>query len=347
MRIAVTGASGHIGINLIPELIIAGHDVRILSHRNEKILEEFTVPVINGDLLDPFSLNEFIYGAEIIIHLGAVVTIHKKSPEALKVNIEGTRNLLSAGKKAGVKKFIFFSSIHSLQAFPLDDVLDESRPYNTGSPFDYDRSKVAGEQMVLEAREDNFETIILNPTSVVGPRDYRPSLMGRAIIQLYRGSIPALLRGGFNWVDVRDVVKATLAAVSRKMSENKFLIAGNWHSMTELGEVVAASGGKPCPKMLIPFWLAYFGAGAMSLMPWIRKEEQLFTTASLHTLQYAHKNISSAKAGEFLDFHPRPLKKQSQIQFSFSNKSNTCNKWKSGYFTVLFISGSRWRQWYF
>lgn len=176
--------------------------------------------------------------------------------------------------------------------------------------------------MVMEASDENFETLVLNPTSVVGPRDYKPSLMGRAIIQLYRGSIPALLRGGFNWVDVRDVVKATLAAVTRNLPENKFLLAGNWHSMTELGEVVAACGGKPCPKMLVPFWLAYLGAGAMSLMPWIWKEEQLFTTASLHTLQYAHKNISSAKAGGYLDFHPRPFEETIADTIQFFKQIN-------------------------
>lgn len=305
MKIAVTGASGHIGINLIPELIKAGHEVRILSHRNEEILKEFNVPVTGGDLLNQESLLRFINGSEIIIHLGAVVTIHKKSPEALKVNIDGTRNLLEAGKKTGVKKFIYFSSIHSLQVFPLDQDLDESRPYNSESQFDYDRSKVIGEQMVLKANHENFETIILNPTSVVGPRDYRPSLMGRAIIQLYRGKIPALLRGGFNWVDVRDVVKATLAVIPRRFPENKFIIAGHWHSMTELGEIISESGGKPCPKLLIPFWMAFLGAGVLSMMPFISREEQLFTAASFHTLQNSHRNISSERARKYLDFHPR------------------------------------------
>ncbi len=250
MKIAVTGASGHIGINLIPELIKTGYEVRILSHRNEEVLKEFEVPVVKGDLLKPDSLTPFIDGADVIIHLAAVVTIHKRSQEALKVNVQGTKNLLDAAQKKGVRKFIFFSSIHSLDVNPLDQVLDESRVYNLHSPFDYDNSKVIGEQMVLDANSNVFETVILNPTSVVGPMDYKPSLMGKAVIQLYKGKIPALLKGGYNWVDVRDVVKATLAAIPLSLPNQKFILAGHWKSMTDLGKAVEKVGGKPMSKII-------------------------------------------------------------------------------------------------
>jgi dihydroflavonol-4-reductase len=307
MKVAVTGASGHIGINLIPELIKSGYEVRILSHRNEEILKKFNVPVVKGDLLEPDSLHRFIDGADVIIHLAAVVTIHKKSVEALKVNVQGTKDLLEAAKKASVRKFIYFSSIHSMDENPMNQVLDESRAYNTHSPFDYDHSKVVSEQMVLAANSEGFETIILNPTSVVGPMDYKPSLMGRAIIHLYNGRIPALLQGGYNWVDVRDVVKAALAAIPGSLPRQKFIIGGHWQSMTDLGTAVENSGGKPCPKLLAPFWMAYLGAGVLSCLPFIRKDDQLFTKASLHTLQNSHKNISSEKAKRILNFQPRPF----------------------------------------
>lgn len=307
MKIAVTGASGHIGINLIPELIKKGLEVRILSHRNEEILKDFDVPVVKGDLMNPESLVPFIDGADVIVHLGAVVTIHKRSPEALKVNIQGTRNLLDEARKKGVRKFIFFSSIHSLDVNPVDQVLDESRAYNVKSPFDYDQSKVVSEQMVLDANREGFETVILNPTSVLGPVDYKPSLMGKAIIQLYRGKIPALLKGGYNWVDVRDVVQAILAAIPASLPGQKFILGGHWQSMTDLGEAVEKAGGEPCPKLIVPFWTAYLGARILSVLPFISNEDQLFTHASLHTLQNGHQNISSEKAARILNYHPRPF----------------------------------------
>lgn len=307
MKIAVTGASGHIGINLIPELIQSGYEVRILSHHNEEVLKEFKVPVVKGDLMKSESLAPFINGADVIIHLAAVVTIHKRSPEALKVNVQGTKNLLNVARNKGVRKFIYFSSIHSLDINPLDQVLDESRAYNLNSPFDYDHSKVISEQMVLDAHTNGFETVILNPTSVVGPADYKPSLMGKAIIQLYKGKIPALLKGGYNWVDVRDVVKAILAAIPLSLPQQKFIIGGNWKSMTELGMAVEKVGGKSCPVLMVPFWTAYLGASILSVLPFIRKDDQLFTKASLQTLQHSHRNISSDKAARMLNFEARPF----------------------------------------
>lgn len=322
MKVAVTGASGHVGMNLIPELIKSAYKIRILSHRNEEILKKFNVPVVKGDLLEPDSLHRFIDGADVIIHLAAVVTIHKRSAEALKVNVEGTKNLLEAAQKASVRKFIFFSSIHSMNENPMDQVLDESRSYNTHSPFDYDHSKVVSEQMVLAANSEGFETVIINPTSVVGPMDYQPSLMGKAIIQLYEGKIPALLKGGYNWVDVRDVVKATMAVIPATLPRQKFILGGQWRSMTDLGEAIEKSGGRPCPKLFVPFWMAYLGANVLSFLPFIRKEKQLFTKASLHTLQHSHRNISSEKASRLLNFRPRPFEEtvKDTIQWFKENK---------------------------
>ncbi len=309
MKVAVTGASGHIGVNLIPKLINAGYDLRILSHKNIEVLNKFRVPIIKGDLLDQESLRLFIYDADIVIHLAAVITIQKRSQGALKVNIQGTKNLLKVAKESSVRKFIHFSSIHSLMADPSDQQLDETRSLNMNSPFDYDKSKAISENMVLGSNNEKFETVILNPTSVVGPFDYKPSLMGRAIIQLYNGKIPALLDGGYDWVDVRDVVNSTLASIPQSLSGEKFILSGKWQSIAELGEAVAENGGRPCPKMKVPFWMAYLGAYIQSIIPVIRKEKQLFTAASLDTLKNGHKNISSGKAAKMLGHQPRPIRK--------------------------------------
>ena len=94
MVVAVTGASGHIGINLLPRLIDRGYDVRVLVHRNSRVFKDFKVTPIEGDLLNKQTLFECIDGAEIVIHLAGIITLEKKSPEVLNVNIEGTKNLL-------------------------------------------------------------------------------------------------------------------------------------------------------------------------------------------------------------------------------------------------------------
>ncbi len=307
MRIAVTGASGHIGLNLVPELKRLGYDLRLLAHRNNRMLDRIGVPVMPGDLLDPGSLNVFLNGVDVVVHLAAVITIQKRSPRALEVNIEGTRNLLEAAREKGVKKFIHISSIHSINVFPLDKTLDETRDLNLNSPFDYDRSKAVSELMVVDAADTDFSTVVINPVAVLGPYDYQPSFLGEAIIRLYQGRIPAILNGGYHWVDVRDVAKAILSAIEKAPSGSKFMIAGHWKSLKDLAEAIEKCGGAPCPGFSIPFWLARIGAHFLNTFVSKKRGRPLFTSASLAALQHSHRDISIKNAETILNYSPRPF----------------------------------------
>lgn len=307
MRIAVTGASGHIGMNLLPELISRGHEIRVLAHRDIAHLEQFKVEMFRGDLIDPGSLSELVEGVDVVIHMGARISIRKRSEEALKVNIEGTRNMLSVSQQEGVGKFIHLSSIHSVRVFPLDQVLDEHRELNMDSPFDYDRSKAISEQMVVDAAGPGFHTVVLNPVAVLGPFDHQPSFLGEAIIRFYEGRIPAIMPGGYHWVDVRDVVKAIIAAIDKAPSGSKFMISGNWRSLRDLGDTIESFGGAPCPRLTIPFWLARLSAGILNAFIRDRAGRPLFTAASLEALKNSHRDISWKKAHDILDYQPRPF----------------------------------------
>lgn len=305
MVIAVTGASGHIGVNLLPRLIEEGYEVRVLVHNNSKAFEGLNVTAVKGDLLDKGSLLDCIDGAEVVIHLAGVITLEKKSEEVLRVNVEGTRNLLEASGELGVKKFIFFSSIHALNVFPLSGVMDETRELNKKSRFDYDQSKVKGEEMVYAASQNGLHTVTLNPTAVLGPDDHKPSQLGRAIVQYYRGNIPATLDGGYNFVDVRDIADATIQAIRKGRSGHRYIISGNWKSIQELGQAIHRSGGRKPPMFKVPFWLARFGAGILNHFATGKDEERLFAPASLDTLENSHRNISYGKAYRELNYRPR------------------------------------------
>ena len=69
--------------------------------------------------------------------------------------------------------------------------------------FAYDRSKAAGERALREVMAKGLEAVILHPSGVVGPHDFGPSRMGQVLLQLYHRKLPSLLRGGFDFVDVR------------------------------------------------------------------------------------------------------------------------------------------------
>jgi dihydroflavonol-4-reductase len=95
--------------------------------------------------------------------------------------------------------------------------------------------------------------------------------------------------------------------IEKSLPGEKFILGGEWHSMTELGEAVAKSGGSACPRLLAPFWMAYLGAHLMSMLPFVDREKQLFTSASLDSLKYGHKDISSEKAKKLLGHNTRPF----------------------------------------
>jgi dihydroflavonol-4-reductase len=322
MVVAVTGASGHVGTNLLPLLIEKGYQVRVLIHRNTHVFKHLNVTPISGDLLNKKSLTECIDGARTVLHLAGQITINRKSDEVLRVNVDGTRNLLEASMELGVKKFVFFSSIHALNVFPLNGKMDENRDLNFGSQFDYDRSKVNGEEMILEASRTGLNGVILNPTAIIGPKDHRPSLLGRAICQMYSGKIPALLNGGYNFVDVRDVAEATLQAIEKGRSGQRYIISGYWRSIRELAEAIHSNGGRKPPPLTVPFWMARMGADILNYFSAGKDDEKLYTPASLDTLEQSHKNISHDKASRELGYRPREFEQTIHDTVTWFNQNN-------------------------
>jgi dihydroflavonol-4-reductase len=322
MKIAVTGATGHIGVNLIPELINKGHHVRALIHHSTDHFQGDNIEFFHGEILDRESVEKFVNGSDVVIHLAAVISIKKRSPEALKVNIEGTKNVIESALRSGIKRLIHFSSIHSLKSHPLDKVLDETRQLNLDSPFDYDRSKAEGERLAMEAAGKDMSVIVLNPTAVIGPNDYRPSFLGRAILRFAQGRIPALVEGGYDWVDVRDVVGATLNAISSSTTGGKYMLSGLWKSMKELSGVINDCGGAKPPSFTVPFPLAMAGAGLLNLASTRKGEAQIFTPVSLVSLKHGHKHISHNKATMELGFSPRPFEETIADTLDWFRKNN-------------------------
>jgi len=182
MNIAVTGASGHIGANLCRELLQQGHSIRALVHRSDQGIKELPLEFVKGDLMDPSSLSLLVRDIDVVFHLAAVISIQvKKKEEIFEKNVGGTQNILKAAQKEEVKKFIHFSSIHALDPLPFDCALDESRPLALKDRIEYSRSKALAELAVREAVKEGLDAVILNPTAVIGPFDYAPSLLGAGV----------------------------------------------------------------------------------------------------------------------------------------------------------------------
>ncbi len=307
MRIAVTGASGHVGANLCPMLVEHGYDVNVLFFRDDRAFKDIRVNIFKGSLTQPETLDAFLTGVDVVINTAAYISVNLNDDRMVyETNVNGTQNLVEKCLRHGVKRLIHFSSIHAFEADPMDQTLDEQRQLVKKSKFIYDQTKADSERIVRAANSAKLETIVLNPTSIIGPRDYKPSLIGRSVVNLYHKKIPALISGGYDFVDVRDVAFAAMQAITKARPGEKYLLSGKWHSIKEFGDFFSKSSGIKRPWFICPMWLA---KGSMPFVkPFLSNGIQLlFNKQTIEILQHSHPGISSAKAEKELGFKSRDI----------------------------------------
>ena len=307
--IAITGASGLVGANLARSLLAQGRRVRGLIHRDRRALEGLEIELVQADVRDPDGLCCALQGADVVYHLAANISLEMDDwDEVEAVNVGGTRNVVEACLRCGVRKLIHFSSIHAFQQEPLDTPLDESRPRVSSPKYPpYDRSKALGEQEVRLGIARGLQAVILNPTAIVGPYDFYPSYFGRAILSLVKGHVPALVPGGFDWVDVRDVVGAAMQAERLAPSGASYLLSGHWHSVVEVAALVAALAGGRTPLLTVPVGLAYAAAPLMRWFSHFNGTRPIYTRVTLAALR-SNPHISHARASRDLGYQPRPFR---------------------------------------
>jgi len=300
MTVVVTGASGHLGANLVRALLDRGEHVRVLVHRSSAALAEVEdrLEQVNGSICEPESLGPAFAGADRVYHLAGVISIDGDPDGRVhRVNVEGTRNVAQACREQGVGRLVHVSSVHAFDMDPRDEVLDETRRQVADSSHHsaYDRSKALGERAVREAVEAGLDAVIVNPTGVMGPVDFGPSRLGQLLGDLAGGKLPALLDGGFDFVDVRDVADGTIAAAERGRTGENYILGNTWLSLRQLAELVAAvAGGRP-PRLVTPVWDARLGVPFARVAARLIGSEPLFTRESLEVL-VSNRSISSRKA---------------------------------------------------
>ncbi len=306
--IVITGASGMVGGNLVRAWLAQGQPVRALVHHDRRSLDGLDVETLSADLTHPDSLLQAFAGADTVYHLASYISINPDTwKEVEQVNVQGTRNVVEACLENGVRRLVYFSSIHAYQQNPLDQPLDENRPLVQGESVPpYDRSKALAEQIVRQAPERGLETIIIIPTAIVGPYDFRPSLLGQALQMLAAGRIPALVQGGYDWVDVRDVVQGAVQAQQTGKSGERYILSGHWHPLQDIARITAAHSGVTAPKLVVPIWLADLFQPVMAALAQINSSQPLYTRSMLSAMR-SNRQISHAKAARDLGYSPRPF----------------------------------------
>jgi len=230
--------------------------------------------------------------------------------------------LLSVAKNTSIKRVIHFSSIHAFQPQPIEEVLDESRPLIHSKKIVYEYTKAESERVVNNAVSDGLDALILNPTAVIGPYDFRNSFLGQALRLIFKNKLPMLIGGGYNWVDARDIAVATIAAIDKGQKGENYILSGHYLSLKELSLLIGEVKGGKTPQLVAPVFLAHMGCPFFKLYASLTSKDPLYTHQSLDILANSPKRISHTKASEVLGYQPRALKDSLSDTFNWYKENH-------------------------
>jgi dihydroflavonol-4-reductase len=309
--VVVTGATGHIGNVLVRELVASAIEVRALapSFEDTTPLAGLDVEIVEGDVLDCDSLLRAFAGADVVYHLAGVISITPGKRDLLyDVNVTGARNVAQACLDVGVRRLVHTSSIHALSEPPQGTVIDESRGFDPESQrMEYSKTKAQGTLEALAAVDQGLDAVIVCPTGVIGPYDFKPSEMGQLFIDFASGRIKAYIDGAYDFVDVRDVAHGLILAAEKGRRGEVYILSGEQITVPALMSILERLTGVHAPRVKLPAWFAEATADLGLLYYRMTNTRPLFTRDSIRTLT-SNSLVSSAKARRELSYTARPIR---------------------------------------
>jgi dihydroflavonol-4-reductase len=329
-KIAVTGASGHVGNVLCRMLAARGYQVKALYHHYKKSLEEVNVELVQGDVLNKNDLYKLLQDCNIVIHCAAVISIHG-DPNGLvfKTNTKGSGLVLEAAVESGLEKIIHISSTHAVSELPHTIPYNETMPYKTAKDPAYDHSKAEAEHVMLNSELcRQIESVVLRLSSVIGPYDFKPSELGKALLDFYHRKIPILPQGGYNFIDVRDVCASIISAIEKGHNKEVYLLAGKYYTMKTFADTIQQATGIKTPGKTIPYKVLKAALPFVQGYGRLMRAAPLYTIESIAALKNGHPNMDSSKASKEFGHHCRPLAESIRdfYDWQFSNNKNDL-KW--------------------
>ncbi len=306
----ITGGKGYVGYALVKELAARGEKMRLLLRSDSPVFDNIDCEKIMGDVCDIEILEKAFEGAETVYHVAGVVDISgTKDKQVWNVNVEGTKNVVAACKKAGVKTLIYVSSVDAIH---VDDEMEVIREVSHFEPDilegAYAKSKATATQYVIDSADNNLKICAVHPSACIGPYDNNRTSSMVTVINLFSRGFFSLTFdfGGYNFVDVRDVAKGMVAAAEKGRNGECYFLCGKAYTLDEFMGALARVCGKKHPKVVIK--KKYVD----TIIPVF---EKIFKAANLPPVvnEYAIRkicencNFSYEKAQNELDYYPMSL----------------------------------------
>jgi dihydroflavonol-4-reductase len=256
MRALVTGASGFVGSAVARALLRDGWQVRVLVRKDSdrRNLQHLAVEIVAGDLADSASLERALAACEALFHVAADYRLGAPEPAQLyRTNVEGTRNILQAARRAGTARVVYTSSVATI-GLPADGAPGREDTSVTLADMigHYKRSKFLAEQLVLELARDGAPVVIVNPSTPIGPGDVKPTPTGQLVLDAACGRTPAYIDTGLNVVHVDDVASGHLLAFHRGRVGERYILGGQDMTLRAILGEIARIVGRRAPSIRLP-----------------------------------------------------------------------------------------------
>ncbi len=325
----VTGATGHIGNVLVRLLLERGEKIRAMILPGEDInpLQGLEVEIVEADVLDYQSLLNAFKNIEVVYHLAGIISIMPGKDQMVQaVNVIGTRNVIEAARTCGVHRLVYTSSIHALRRVPEGVLIDETIPFDIEHAISsYDSSKANASLEILDAVRRGMDAVIVCPTGVIGPYDFRRSDMGQLILDCVEQKPMLYVNGAYDFVDVRDVAEGLILAGEKGRCGESYILSGERITVPDIIRIVQEILGTHLLSLKIPFSLARLSAKITPLYYRLTHAKPRFTTYSLATIT-SNSYISHAKANLELGYNPRPLRESLRDTVKWFRKYKTVTK---------------------
>ncbi len=312
-RYLVTGATGFLGRAVVELLTSMGARVTALALPGDPAAKTLPmgVEVFFGDVCNPDSLCAFFRGSGknvCVIHCAGMVSIRTRpGPQMRRVNVDGTGNILSLCHRHDVDRLVYVSSVHAIPERKQGQVITEVRelsPQRVSGA--YAKSKAEATAMVLNAARNGLNACVMHPSGIIGPGDTAMGSMTSMITAYCKGRLPMGVKGGYDFVDVRDVARGVVSCCGRGRSGECYILSGEYVSIPQMLGLLSREMGKKPVRFFAPAWLARVAAPFAEGVSLLRHEKPYFTPYAISVL-YSNGHFSHEKAAAALGYMPRPF----------------------------------------